>query len=378
MPDALLKLSEQAAPQLLAEALELVRIPAPPFGEAARSAHIARRFNEVGLADVRADDLGNVVGRYPGRGPVVMVVSHMDTVFPPGTPVEPRIEGDRVFCPGIRDNTTAVANLINLARLLCETQAALPCDLILASSVGEEGLGDLRGMRRLMADWHDKIDAAVAYDGELGGVVHGGAGSQRFRITYRAPGGHSYAAFGNASAVHGLATACARFCQIPVPQDPKTTLNVGTLNGGTSVNAIAEEAVAVIDMRSVSQAELDTLAAAALAIFNTTATEFGCTAEVEQVGNRPGGNVPVDHPLVGAATGVLRTMGIEPRLSYSSTDANIPLSLGVPAICIGSSQGKGVHTVGESLYIPSILPGFQQLLRLLARLDDTVVANRRG
>jgi acetylornithine deacetylase/succinyl-diaminopimelate desuccinylase-like protein len=369
-----LRLVERNASQLLDEAIGVARIPAPPFGEAERSAHVARRFREVGLTDVQADELGNVVGRRKGEGPRIMVVSHMDTVFPAGTPVEPRIEGDRVFGPGIRDNSTAVANLISLPRLLDEARLALPRDLILASSVGEEGLGDLRGMRKLMADWGGKLDAVVAYDGDLGKIVHGGVGSQRFKITYRATGGHSFEAFGNPSAVHGLVTACARFCRIKLPKNPKTTINVGTINGGTSVNAIAEEAVAVIDMRSVGQPELEQLAAEALAIFRDTAGEFECTVELEQVGNRPGGSIPADHPLVQAAVATVKSMGLEPRLGASSTDANIPLSLGIPAVCVGSSLGSRVHTVSESLLISSIVPGLQQLIRLLARLDAKLFA----
>jgi tripeptide aminopeptidase len=375
--DVLLTLVERRAAQLLEEAVGVATIPAPPFGEAQRSAHIARRFREVGLSDVETDDLGNVVGHLKGSGPKVMVVSHMDTVFPAGTPLAPRIEGDRIFCPGIRDNSTAVANLISLARLSGEAGWTPPCHLILASSVGEEGLGELRGMRKLMTDWGSRVDAVIAYDGDLGSVVYAGPGSHRFKVTYRAIGGHSFAAFGNPSAIHGLATACARFCRIEVPKEPKTTLNVGTFHGGASVNAIAEEAVAVIDMRSVSQAALEALSKEAIGIFNDTAAEFDCKVELDQVGNRPAGGIAIDHPLVLNAAAVLREMGREPRLSVSATDANIPFWLKIPAICVGSSLGKGVHTVGESLQISSIVPGLQQLIRLLARLDSTV-ASRAG
>ncbi|OIV47669.1 hypothetical protein BK025_02360, partial [Sodalis sp. TME1] len=252
-----------------------------------------------------------------------------------------------------------MANLISLARLLQESNLSLPCDLILASSVCEEGLGDLRGIRRLMATWGDKVDAVVAYDGDLGTLVYGGAGSKRYKITYRAEGGHSFSAFGNPSAVHGLAAACARFCQIPVPRDPKTTLNVGKFNGGVSVNVIAQEAVAVIDMRSVSQVELEKVASAARDIFQTTAQEFGCQHDIEQVGDRPGGGIDAAHPLIRTACDVLTAMGIIPNKTYSSTDANIPFSLDIPALSIGSSLGKGVHSVGESLHIPSMVPGLQ-------------------
>ena len=370
----LLDLIQNSAEILLQEAIGVATIPAPPFGETTRSAHIARRFSEVGLDDVAADDLGNVVGRLKGRGPRIMVVSHMDTVFPTGTVLQPRIENGSIFCPGIRDNSTAVANLISLAALAKQAGWVPPCDLVLASSVGEEGLGDLRGMRRLMADWGGRLDAVVAYDGDLGNVVHGGVGSLRYKVTYHAAGGHSFGAFGNPSAIHGLATACARFCRIEVPKDPKTTFNIGTIRGGTSVNAIAEEAFALIDMRSVSQTELDRLNAQALRIFEETAAEFDCRLELEKVGDRPAGSMPADHPLAATAAAVLRDMGREPKFSSSSTDANIPLSLDIPAICIGSSLGRGVHTLGESMEIASVVPGLQQLVRLLSRIDTAIAA----
>ncbi len=370
----LLDLIRDSAEILLQEAIGVATIPAPPFEETTRSSHIAKRFREVGLGDVAVDDLGNVVGRLKGRGPRIMVVSHMDTVFPAGTVLQPRIENGSIFCPGIRDNSTAVANLISLAALAKRAGWLPPCDLVLASSVGEEGLGDLRGMRRLMADWGGRLDAVVAYDGDLGNVVHGGAGSLRYEVTYHAAGGHSFGAFGNPSAIHGLATACARFCRIAVPKDPKTTFNIGTIRGGSSVNAIAEEAVALIDMRSVSQAELDRLNAQALQIFEETAAEFDCRLELEKVGDRPAGSMPADDPLAAAAATVLREMGREPAFSSASTDANIPLSLGIPAICIGSSLGRGVHTLGESMEIASVVPGLQQLVRLLSRIDTAIAA----
>lgn len=375
MPDAALQaaldLVSERTEQLLSEAVRLSEIPAPPFLEAGRSAYIARRFREAGLTDVIQDDLGNVTGRRtgPAGAPVVMVVSHMDTVFPEGTDVRVRIEGGRAYGPGLRDNSSAVANLISLVPVLEESGLQLPCDLIVAASVGEEGLGDLRGVRRLMETWRGQVDAVVAYDGELGGLAHGGVGSRRLKVIYRAPGGHSYGDYGNASAIHALAAACHRFSEIPVPNEPKTTLNVGTFHGGTSVNVIAEQAEALIDMRSAGARELQQLVSRAVRVFENTAAEMRCTVEVGTVGDRPGGFIPPAHPLVRSAESVLRQMGIRPRLSISSTDANIPLSLGIPAICIGAGRGKGVHTLGEYLEIASLVPGLQQLILLLARLD---------
>lgn len=359
------------ADELLAETIRITEIPAPPFQEAARSAYVAERFQAIGLQEVRIDQLGNVTGRRPGPSgsPTVMVVSHIDTVFPAGTDVRVRIEGARAYGPGISDNSMAVASLINLIPALDEASYQLPCNLILAASVGEEGLGDLRGMRQLMADWQGKVDAVLVYDGNVGGVVWGGVGSRRLRVRYKAAGGHSFGDFGNPSAIHGLVTACSRFAAIPVPEEPKTTLNVGTIKGGTSINAIAEEAEALIDMRSVGTAELADLVSKAMRIFERTATELGCTAEITTVGDRPAGTMREGHPLIKLAVDVLNGLGIEPQLSISSTDANVPIALGIPAICIGSGVGHGAHTLGEYLEIPALVPGLQQLVQVLARLD---------
>lgn len=366
---------KEYAPRLLTEAIRIAEIPAPPFQEGERGTFIATRFREVGLQEVTTDAVGNVTGRRPGPAgsPRVLVVSHMDTVFPADTDVTVRVEGDRASGPGIGDNSAAVGNLINLAQILDQSGLTLPCDLTLASVVGEEGLGDLRGMRHLMSEWRDRVDAVVVYDGDYGHVIHAGVGSRRLKVTYTAPGGHSFGSFGNASAIHGLVTACARFAQIAVPKEPKTTLNVGTIHGGTSVNAIAEHAEALIDMRSVGGPELAALVAEATRIFEETAAETGCTVKFETVGNRPGGSVPAEHPLVQLAANTLRSMGKEPVFSAGSTDANIPLSMGIPAVCIGASNGSGAHTLREYLEIPSLVPGLQQLVRVLAQLDWSAI-----
>jgi tripeptide aminopeptidase len=370
-----IQLVAERAAELLAESIRIAEIPAPPFQEAERSAYIARRFREIGLQEVTADDLGNVTGRRPGPAgaPRIMVVSHMDTVFPAGTDVKVRVEGTRAYGPGIRDNSSAVANLINLVQVLDAAQLELPCDLIVAASVGEEGLGDLRGVRRLMETYKEKVDAVIGYDGEFGGVVYGGVGSRRLKVTYTASGGHSFGDFGAPSAIHGLALACARFARIQVPREPRTTLNVGTFHGGSSVNAIAEEATATVDMRSVGQDSLQNLVNEAVTIFENTAKETNCQVHIDVVGDRPGGLIPQDHPLVRHAAGIIRQMGKEPRLSISSTDSNIPLSLGVPSVCIGAGNGGGVHTLKEYLETPSLVPGLQMLVQVLAGLTWSAI-----
>lgn len=366
-----LRLVEQRADQLLAEAITIAEIPAPTFEEAERSAHIASRFREIGLQDVTTDELYNVTGRRPGPAgaPRVMVVAHMDTVHPKETDIKVRIEGDIAHGPGLRDNSTALSHLISMIPVLDEAGLELPCELILASSVGEEGMGDLRGVKKLIETWKDKVDAVLVCDGALGTVCWGGVGSRRLKVTYTTAGGHSFLEFGKPSALHGLATACARFADIEVPSEPKTTLNVGTFHGGSSVNTIASEATALIDMRSLDDGALVKLYEQAMAIFEGTAKEMNCTAKIELVGNRPGGQLPQDHPMVRHCSEALKAMGLTPRLLAASSDANIPLSQGITAVCIGLAKGSGVHTLQEYLEVSSLVPGLQTLIRVVAGLD---------
>lgn len=366
-----LSLVADRADQLLTEAITIAEIPAPTFAEAERSAHIAKRFREIGLQDVTIDEMYNVTGRRPGPAgaPRVMVVAHMDTVHPIETDVKVRIEGDIAHGPGLRDNSTALSHLISMVPVLDEAGLELPCDLIVASSVGEEGIGDLRGVKKLMETWKEKLDAVLVVDGALGTVCWGGVGSRRLKVTYTTEGGHSFLEFGKPSALHGLATACARFAAIEVPSEPKTTLNVGTFQGGSSVNTIASEATAMIDMRSLDDGALETLFQQAMAIFEGTAKELNCTAKIDLVGNRPGGQLPLDHPMVRHCAETLEAMGVAPRLLAASSDANIPLSQGMTAVCIGLARGGGVHTLKEYLEVSSLVPGLQALIRVLAGLD---------
>lgn len=366
-----LNLVADRADQLLAEAVTIAEIPAPTFAEAERSAHIAKRFREIGLQDVTVDEIYNVTGRRPGPAgaPRVMVVAHMDTVHPIETDVKVRIEGDIAHGRGLRDNSTALSHVISMVPVMDEAGLELPCDLIVASSVGEEGIGDLRGVKKLMETWKGKLDAVLVVDGALGTVCWGGVGSRRLKVTYTTEGGHSFLEFGKPSALHGLATACARFAAIEVPAEPKTTLNVGTFQGGSSVNTIASEATAMIDMRSLDDKSLETLFNKAMAIFEGTAKEMNCTAKIDLVGNRPGGQLPQDHPMVRHCADSLQAMGIAPRLLAASSDANIPLSQGMTAVCIGLARGGGVHTLKEYLEVSSLVPGLQTLIRVLAGLD---------
>ncbi|MBT9258905.1 MAG: M20/M25/M40 family metallo-hydrolase [Clostridiales bacterium] len=353
---------------LLKETVQVTEVPAPPFQEEARSRHVARRFRELGYP-VEVDDLFNVVAEiHPAEGPTLLVAAHLDTVFPPGTDVRVRVEGTRAYAPGIRDNSAAVAILLQVAAAWKDAPLTLPYRLLFAANVGEEGLGDLRGIRHLVENL--RPDAVVAFDGRLGAIVHEAVGSRRVKATYRGPGGHSFGDFGRPSALHAMGTFVHRFTQIPVPSQPRTTLNVGTLRGGTSVNAIAEEAEAYLDMRSVDERELEKLFQEAQDLFFAVAREKGLEGTFEVVGNRPAGRLPSSHPLLLAAQKALAEGGFQPHTEPGSTDANIPLAKGIPALCLGATTGGGAHTLKEYLEIPSLLQGAQTLVRFLALLPE--------
>lgn len=368
---AALRLIRERADELLAEVVRVAELPAPTYHEERRAEYVEQRFRQAGLSQIGRDDQGSVFGVWPGAGdgPRLLVAAHLDTVFPPGTDTSVRIEGNVAHGPGIRDNSAAVAGLITLARVLRDTGLRLDGDLVLACPTGEEGLGNLRGMKALMSLWRDRVDGVIVFDGPVGGVVHAGVGSKRIKVVVRTEGGHSWADFGRPSAIHALCAAVAEFvARAQPPVDPRTTFNVGTIGGGTSVNSIAQHAEALIDMRSTSEPALQSLAAKADEIFRRKVREAGGEPAIEEVGYRPTGSIPPHHPLVRLVCDVHRQMGIESKLGASSTDANVPLSMGIPSVCIGSGRGAGTHTLQETLEIDSLVPGLQQLLRVLAAI----------
>ncbi|MDI3269935.1 MAG: M20/M25/M40 family metallo-hydrolase [Bacillota bacterium] len=366
--DRLLSALADRREDFLKETIDITEVPAPPFQEEIRSRYVARRYRELDYP-VETDDLFNVVAEiHPSPGPTLLVAAHLDTVFPPETDVRVRVEGERAYAPGIRDNSAAVAILLQVAAAWKEAPLSLPYRLLFAANVGEEGLGDLRGIRHLV----DRLrpDAVVAFDGHLGSIVHEAVGSRRVKATYRGPGGHSFGDFGRPSALHAMGTFVHRFTQIPIPSEPRTTLNVGTLRGGTSVNAIAEEAEAYLDMRSGDEKELERLFNEASRLFFETAQEKKVEGTFEVVGNRPAGHLPSSHSLLVTAQKALLEQGLPFQMEPGSTDANIPLAKGIPALCLGATLGGGAHTLKEYLEIPSLLKGAQTLVRFLAMLSE--------
>ena len=345
-------------------------VPAPPFGEQHRAAFVAERFREAGFTDVAIDEVGNVVIIYPGgnrRAGALVVSAHLDTVFPEGTDVRVRRQGNRLLAPGIGDNSASVASLLFLARGLREAEFTPDHELIFLANVGEEGLGDLRGMKHFFgqgAGAQRQVRAVLVLDGPMGMISHRGIGSRRLAVTYRGPGGHSWGDFGRPSAIHALGRAIAAVDAIQVPTRPRTTFNVGVVQGGTSVNAIAEWARMVIDMRSEDADALAQLESQVRqGIQQALAPDLD--VEVEVVGDRPIGGIPEDHPLVQLAVAAGRAAGIQVRCAASSTDANLPLSLGIPALALGTKKGGGAHTLGEYVEVDSVVPGFRYAASVL-------------
>ena len=345
--------------------MEATRVAAPPFGEAARSVWLADRFRELGLTGVRVDDVGNVFGVRPGYGSRFVALSaHIDTVFPATTPLNIRQQGSRLYGPGVADNGAGIAAMLAVASVLGNTRISHALPFVFIGNVGEEGEGDLRGMRHVFATprWRDAIAYNVVVDGAgADTVVAAALGSRRFEVIVRGPGGHSWSDFGAPNPIIALSSAIEVFSQTPVPAAPKTTFNVGVIRGGTSVNSIPESASMRVDLRSTSTAEIDRLERAlrialdqAVASENRAAAHRGTRklqvvqTEVVEIGNRPAGELAPEARLLRVIRAVDAQLGNTAQVQRASTDANIPLSLGREAIAIGAGgAGGGAHTLQE-------------------------------
>ena len=348
----------------------LAAIPGPPFGEQARAEWLAARLMEIGVREVETDGEGNVVGMLKAAslpeestGPVVVLSAHLDTVFPADTPLNPVVNGDRLEAPGACDNGAGVAGLLAIARALIEARVELPVPLVLLGNVGEEGEGDLRGVRHFYSrsKLAGRIAAHIVLDGAgSDSAVTQALGSRRFQVSITGPGGHSFTDAGAPNPIAALATALATLARTELPEEPRTTLNLGTIHGGTSVNSIPERAQASIDFRSTDVEQLVRLEVSlhravedAVEYWNgqvkLPARERVLLAyRIEKIGDRPAAQLPGDSVLLEALRGVDRHLGLRTDLRLGSTDANIPLSLGVPALSMGAGgDGGGAHTLAE-------------------------------
>ena len=346
----------------VADIVALTEIPAPPFGEGPKGAHYLEMLRAHGLEDVELDGIGNAMGlrRGAGNGPLIVVAAHLDTVFPAGTVVTVRREGTKLFAPGVGDDTRSLAVLLAYIRALDAAGVRTSSDILFVGDVGEEGLGDLRGIRHLFTEgkYKDRIKAFFTVDSpDMEGLVVGGVGSKRYRATFRGPGGHSYGAFGLVSPAFAMAQAMLELSRVAVPGKPKTTFSASVFGGGTSVNSIPNEVWVEVDLRSEAPVELVRLEQRFLAILDQAvqaenharSTEQGViTVEATLIGDRPAGSTAADSDIVKHSTAALEAHGFAVRHVASSTDANIPMSLGIPAVKIGSggTGGRG-HSLDE-------------------------------
>jgi len=345
-------------PQTVEEQIAICQIEAPPFKEARRAEDYRRRFAELGLA-ARVDSVGNVIAERPGAPgePVVVVSGHLDTVFPEGTDVGVKREGTILRGPGIGDDCRGLAILLSVARALEQGQIRTRGTVVFVGTVGEEGAGNLRGVRHLFErEMKGRVDAFISIDGTGLGITRDAVGSHRYTVTYRGPGGHSYGDFGMPNPVHALGRAIARISDLQVPSTPKVTFSVGVIEGGTSVNSIANEASFQVDMRSVDSAPLDSLdarfrAAVQRALEEENArwrSDVRLTVAIDTIGIRPAGTQAADAWIVRAAEESGKRLGFTPPAIASSTDSNIPIALGIPALTIdGGGNGGGAHSLQE-------------------------------
>lgn len=362
--------------------IALCEIPAPPFKEQARGIAFQKEMIALGYSNARIDEVGNVVTEVKGagNGPTVMLAGHLDTVFPEGTNVAVTKEGDRIKGPGIGDDCRGLAVVLATARAVRQSGLTFAGRVLFVANVGEEGPGNLRGVRHLLGtSYKGQVDYFISVDGEGHDIVSRAVGSYRYNVHFQGPGGHSYGAFGMPSPIHAMGRAIAAISDIQVPRAPKTTFNVGIVSGGTSVNSIAMEAVMDVDMRSESPVELAAVdAKIRKAIGDAVAAELarwpnstkGLSVRIDTIGIRPtGGQADTAH-IVRTALATAQQLGFSPAIGASSTDSNYPISIGVPAVTIdGGGNGGGAHSIGEWYEDGSAgYLGPQWALRLVAAL----------
>ena len=355
-------------PWIIEQQISLCEIAAPPFKEATRAAEYRRRLESLGLTNVRIDSVGNVIGerRGIGSGPTVLIQGHLDTVFPEGTDVKVRRNGRTLAGPGIGDDCRGLAVVLSVVRAFQRANVQTNGTVYFVGDVGEEGQGNLRGTRYLFSNsLKGKIDYFISVDGTGLNLTKHGVGSKRYRVTYKGPGGHSYGAFGIPNPIHALGRAIAQIAELQVPTSPKTTFNVGVISGGTSVNSIPFAATMDLDMRSETAEALDVVDAQVKKILtdaletenNRWIRQTGARAEkaklslvVDTIGIRPANSAQTDSSrVIAAAFAAAHALGFSPRAGASSTDSNVPMSLGIPAVTIdGGGHGTGAHSLGET------------------------------
>jgi tripeptide aminopeptidase len=366
--------------QTIADQIRFCEIPAPSFKEEVRGRELQRVFTQLGLQNVRVDKAGNVLGDYPGAAPRphLVLAAHLDTVFPEGTNVKVTREGALLKGPGIGDDCRGLAVMVAIIREMKKANVKTPGSITFVANVGEEGLGDLRGVKELFKmTLKDQIDRFVSIDGTGVHVTNVAVGSHRYRVTFKGPGGHSFGAFGMANPMGAMGRAIAKIQEMKVPTQPKTTFNVGRTGGGTSVNSIPFEAWIEVDMRSSDPASLAAVDASFQKAVDAAVLEenqrWGKPGQItvvkELVGDRPAGSTPENSPIVRNGLAAATVLGFSSNLGEGSTDSNIPMSLGVPSITIGGGgRGRDAHALTESFDTTDAWMGTQHALLLTVAL----------
>ncbi len=349
------------------EGIRIQQIPAPTFSEEKRADYVAAQFSNFGLIDITIDDQKNVYGLLKGKNqalPAILAMAHTDTVFPAGTDLSIRQDGDLVHGPGLGDNSVGVSGLLGLIKWLTDTKTTLDCNIWFVATSCEEGLGDLKGIRKAYERLADKINLVINLEGlALGHIYHAGIAVHRLHITAKVDGGHSWLHFGRPSAVHSIMELGAHITRITPPSTPRTTYNIGMMDGGTAINAIATEASLWLDMRSEEQPALNTLRNQVIQLVDAL-KKPGISFEIEVVGSRPAGSISRSHPLVLGALETLNQLGIRGTLETGSTDGNIPLAAGCPTVTIGITRGSNAHRLDEYIEKKPVALGMQQLITL--------------
>lgn len=357
----------QLAAWTVEQAIAIQQIPAPTFAEAARAEHVAGMFRTLNLEQVDIDKVCNVYGLLPGNNrnaPAIMIAAHTDTVFPQTTDLAIRREGDLVYGPGLGDNSMGIAGVLALVKLLKDQNITPECDLWIVSPSREEGLGNLDGMRAAFTHLETRIGSVINVEGlAFGHVYHAGIAVRRLKISAHAPGGHSWLHFGRPSAIHALMELGSRISALQPPQTPRTTFNIGMIEGGQSINSIATYAALWLDLRSEDSNALAAFEKRVQAEI-TAATKSEISFSVETVGDRPSGMIAQNHPLVERALKALAKVGVRGTLENGSTDGNIPLSKGCPTVTVGITRGGNAHRLDEYVEVTPVSAGLRQLILL--------------
>jgi acetylornithine deacetylase/succinyl-diaminopimelate desuccinylase-like protein len=376
---AALEAIKAAEAQTIEDQVRLCEVEAPPFKETKRGVLFAQMLKEIGLTNIRTDKEGNVLGELAGAQPRphLLLAAHLDTVFPEGTEVRVKREGTLLRGPGIGDDCRGLAVVLAVARQMVRSGIKTPGTITFVGNVGEEGLGDLRGVKHLFnEELKGRVDRFVSIDGTGLGITNVAVGSLRYRVTFKGPGGHSFGAFGMSNPIHALGRAVEKISNFEVPRDPKTTFNVGRIGGGTSVNSIAFESWMEVDMRSSDAKSLEAIDVKFNRAIDDAVREEDArwgkrvlSADKALVGNRPAGQTRSDAPIVQAAVSVTRALGLSVSLDEGSTDANYPMSLGIPAITIdGGGRGTDAHALSETFDTTDSWKGTQRALLLAIAL----------